>query len=103
MVEKPSPSDAPSNLAVVGRYILEPEIFDYLAGLGRGAGGEIQLTDGLARLLTDHPVRAFQFDGTRFDCGSKLGYLEATLHYALRHRKLGESFTQFVKQIADSV
>lgn len=102
MVEKPDPQDAPSNLAVVGRYILEPEIFDHLAGLGQGAGGEIQLTDGLAKLLAEHPVRAFKFDGIRFDCGSKLGYLEATVHFALRHPQLGETFAAYVRQATNS-
>ena len=100
MVEKPAPDAAPSNLAVVGRYILEPEIFDYLAEIGSGAGGEIQLTDGIAQLLRNRPVRAYQFDGVRFDCGSKLGYLEATLHYALRHPTLGGPVADYVKRIA---
>ena len=100
MVEKPAPDAAPSNLAVVGRYILEPEIFDYLAEIGSGAGGEIQLTDGIAQLLQNRPVHAYQFDGVRFDCGSKLGYLEATLHYALRHPTLGGPVADYVKRIA---
>ena len=101
-VEKPAPEDAPSNLAVVGRYILEPEIFNYLAGLGRGAGGEIQLTDAIAQLLQDRPVRAYQFDGIRFDCGSKLGYLEATLHYAMKHPTLGKPMADYVRRIIDT-
>jgi UTP--glucose-1-phosphate uridylyltransferase len=102
-VEKPAPEEAPSNLAVVGRYILEPQIFDYLAGLGEGAGGEIQLTDAIALLLKDRPVRAYQFDGVRFDCGSKLGYLEATLHFALRHPTLGGPVAEYVKGIAEQL
>jgi len=103
MVEKPAPEAAPSNLAAVGRYILEPEIFDYLAEIGSGAGGEIQLTDGIAQLLQNRPVRAYQFDGIRFDCGSKLGYLKATLHYALRHPTLGGPVAEYVKRIARDI
>jgi UTP--glucose-1-phosphate uridylyltransferase len=100
MVEKPDPDDAPSNLAAVGRYVLEADVFDYLAGLGTGAGGEIQLTDGLALLLEDKKVLAYHFEGVRFDCGSKLGYLEATIHYARRHASLGEDFVEHLKNIA---
>jgi UTP--glucose-1-phosphate uridylyltransferase len=102
-VEKPAPEDAPSNLAVVGRYILDPQIFNFLAGLGEGAGGEIQLTDAIARLLGERPVWAYQFDGVRFDCGSKLGYLEATVHFALRHPTLGEPVARYVKRIAEQI
>ena len=92
IVEKPKPEDAPSNLAVVGRYILTPRIFDLLADTGAGAGGEIQLTDAIARLLLEEPVFGHEFKGLRFDCGSKLGYLEATVHYALKHPELGDEF-----------
>ena len=100
IVEKPSPEVAPSNLAVVGRYILEPEIFDHLSGLGEGAGGEIQLTDGIARLLQSRPVRAYRFDGIRFDCGSKLGYLEATVHFGLKHKEFGDEFQSYLRGIS---
>jgi UTP--glucose-1-phosphate uridylyltransferase len=79
IVEKPDPDDAPSNLAVVGRYVLTPAIFDKLAATERGAGNEIQLTDAIARLLNNEAVHAFQFEGKRYDCGSKLGYLRATV------------------------
>ncbi len=103
MVEKPDPDDAPSNLAAVGRYVLEPEVFDRLAGLGKGAGGEIQLTDGLALLLEDEKVLAYQFDGVRFDCGSKLGYLEATIHFASRHPSLGKSFAESLRRFVDDL
>lgn len=103
IVEKPAPEEAPSSLAVVGRYILEPRIFDYLDDLGRGAGGEIQLTDGIAGLLADRPVRALRFQGVRFDCGSKLGYLEATIHYALKHPALGERFREHLRRVSESV
>jgi UTP--glucose-1-phosphate uridylyltransferase len=100
VVEKPAPDKAPSSLAVVGRYILEPEIFDFLADLGEGAGGEIQLTDGIARLLDDSEVRALQFDGVRFDCGSKLGYLEATVHFGLKHEEYGSEFADYLRGAA---
>ena len=103
MVEKPDPDDAPSNLAAVGRYVLDGDVFDHLAGLGSGAGGEIQLTDGLALLLEEKDVLAFQFDGVRFDCGSKLGYLEATVHYAMSHPSLGRAFTDHLKKISESL
>jgi UTP--glucose-1-phosphate uridylyltransferase len=83
IVEKPAPEKAPSRLAVVGRYLLAPRIFDILEETGRGAGGEIQLTDGIARLLTEQAVYALRFSGRRYDCGSKLGYLQATIDYAM--------------------
>jgi UTP--glucose-1-phosphate uridylyltransferase len=101
IVEKPKPEDAPSNLAVVGRYILTPRIFDLLAETGTGAGGEIQLTDAIARLLADEPVFGHEFEGLRFDCGSKMGYLEATVHYGLRHPELGPEFRRRLRAIAD--
>lgn len=82
LVEKPEPDQAPSNLGVVGRYLLPPDLFPVLAGIGAGAGGEIQLTDGIAALLGSHEVLAFPFEGARYDCGSRLGLLRATLDYA---------------------
>ena len=100
IVEKPKPEEAPSNLAVVGRYILTPRIFDLLTNLPRGAGGEIQLTDGIARLLDHEFVLAHAFDGKRYDCGSKLGYLEATVAYGLKHHETGEQFKELLKQYA---
>lgn len=96
IVEKPDPADAPSNLAVVGRYILTPAIFDKLAVTDRGAGNEIQLTDAIARLLEDEPVHALEFNGVRYDCGSKLGYLRATVEYGLRHSELGTRFRDYL-------
>lgn len=99
MVEKPRPEDAPSNLAVVGRYILTPRIFDLLEDTRAGAGGEIQLTDAIARLLLEEPVYGYEFDGQRFDCGSKLGYLEATVHYGLRHPELGDGFRRHLEKL----
>jgi UTP--glucose-1-phosphate uridylyltransferase len=96
IVEKPSPKDAPSNLAVVGRYILSPRIFELLETTERGAGGEIQLTDAIARLLEEEQVIAYQFEGTRYDCGSKLGYLMATVEYALKHKELKDDFQAYL-------
>jgi UTP--glucose-1-phosphate uridylyltransferase len=102
IVEKPKPADAPSNLAVVGRYILTPAIFDKLEKIGRGAGGEIQLTDGIAALLADEPIFSYAFEGKRYDCGSKLGYLEATVEFALKHTNLGDQFAAYLaKLVAD--
>ena len=89
IVEKPRPQNAPSTLAVVGRYLLSPTIFAKLEQTGRGAGGEIQLTDAIADLLADEPVYAYEFEGKRYDCGSKLGYLQATVEYGLKHESAG--------------
>ena len=102
IVEKPAPEDAPSNLAVVGRYLLAPEIFDKLETTGRGAGGEIQLTDAIADLLDEAPVYAYSFAGTRYDCGSKLGYLMATVAYGLDHADAGEQFREYLKDVLES-
>jgi UTP--glucose-1-phosphate uridylyltransferase len=99
IIEKPAPEDAPSNLAVVGRYILTPAIFSQLAATGRGAGGEIQLTDGIAALLKSEDVGVLPFTGTRYDCGSKIGYLRATVEYALRHPELGENFRAYLEAV----
>ena len=99
IVEKPKPEDAPSNSAVVGRYLLAPEIFDKLEKTGRGAGGEIQLTDGIADLLSESPVYAFSFSGVRYDCGSKLGYLQATVAYGLEHEDTGDAFRGYLKSL----
>jgi UTP--glucose-1-phosphate uridylyltransferase len=96
IVEKPKPASAPSNLAVVGRYVLTPTIFDHLETIGQGAGGEIQLTDGIARLMKDEAVYAYRFKGKRYDCGSKLGYLQATVEYGLRHPQLGAGFRTYL-------
>jgi UTP--glucose-1-phosphate uridylyltransferase len=96
IVEKPKPADAPSNLAVVGRYVLAPAIFEHLERLGQGAGGEIQLTDGIAALMREEAVYAYRFTGKRYDCGSKLGYLQATVEYALGHPELGAGFRKYL-------
>lgn len=98
IIEKPNPKNAPSNLGVVGRYILTPEIFNYLEKISRGMGGEIQLTDAIAALLNDQTVYAWQFNGTRYDCGSKMGYLQATLAYALKHPEIGDEFKEYLKK-----
>jgi UTP--glucose-1-phosphate uridylyltransferase len=99
IVEKPKPENAPSNLAVVGRYLLTGTIFDKLQRIGRGAGGEIQLTDAIADLLADEAVLAYEFEGRRYDCGSKLGYLQATVEYALKHDTLGPQFSQYLTNL----
>jgi UTP--glucose-1-phosphate uridylyltransferase len=96
IVEKPKPVDAPSTLAVVGRYILTPRIFYHLENIQPGTGGEIQLTDGIAALLQEERVLAYEFQGKRYDCGSKLGYLKATVEYALRHAEVGNEFRAYL-------
>ena len=96
IVEKPKPKVAPSNLAVVGRYVLTPRIFTHLEKIGRGAGGEIQLTDGIARLMREQAIYAYRFTGKRYDCGSKPGYLQATVEYALDHHSLGGAFSDYL-------
>ena len=99
IVEKPSPDKAPSTLAVVGRYILTPRIFHWLEKTERGAGGEIQLTDAIADLMTDEQVYAYEFSGTRYDCGSKLGYLQATVELGMKHTEVGEEFSAYLKNV----
>jgi UTP--glucose-1-phosphate uridylyltransferase len=96
IVEKPKPEEAPSTLGVVGRYILSHRIFHFLENLRPGAGREIQLTDAIGRLLREESVFAYEFDGRRYDCGSKLGYLEATVNYALKHPELAADFRAFI-------
>jgi UTP--glucose-1-phosphate uridylyltransferase len=97
IVEKPKPADAPSNLAVIGRYVLTNRIFDLLSKVTPGAGGEIQLTDAISQLLAHERVLAVRLPGRRFDCGSKLGYLQATVEYGLRHPEVGAEFTRYLK------
>jgi len=99
IVEKPKPEEAPSSLAVVGRYILTPRIFHHLENVKPGAGGEIQLTDGIAALLREEAVLAYRYDGKRYDCGSKLGYLQATVEFGLRHAEVGSAFSHYLKGI----
>jgi len=99
-VEKPDPENAPSNIAVVGRYILEASIFEILKNTGTGAGGEIQLTDGLDKQAQSEKMLAYKFDGKRYDCGSKLGYLEATVELAMKHKGIGDSFRKYLSKIS---
>ena len=99
MVEKPDPRKAPSDLAIIGRYILTPAIFEELAGTRRGAGGEIQLTDALHRLLTREPIYGYLFQGKRYDAGDKLGFLQATVEMALKRPDLGKSFRAYLKSL----
>ncbi len=100
IVEKPKPEEAPSTLGVVGRYILSPRIFHFLATLRPGAGREIQLTDAVSRLLREEAVYAYEFSGRRYDCGSKLGYLQATVNYALKHPELASDFRAFLAALS---
>jgi len=99
IVEKPSPEVAPSTLAVVGRYVLSGRIFQYLENLGTGTGGEIQLTDGIAALMKDERVLAYRYDGQRYDCGSKLGYLKAMTAMGLKHPETGAEYCQFLREM----
>ena len=100
IVEKPAPDEAPSTLGVVGRYILSPRIFDHLANARPGKGGEIQLTDAIASLLKQEQVLAYQFQGTRYDCGSKIGYLKATIAFAMSHPDVSEEFIAHLRGVA---
>ena len=100
IVEKPKPAEAPSTLGVVGRYVLTPRIFHYLENLRPGAGREIQLTDAISRLLRDERVLACEFEGRRYDCGTKLGYLEATVDYALKHPEVAAEFRRYLQAVA---
>ena len=100
MVEKPEPGTTPSTLAVVGRYVLTPRLFHHLRSMPAGAGGEIQLTDGISRLLGEEQVLAYAFEGRRYDCGDKLGYLEATVDFGLKHPELADGFAAFLRRRA---
>ena len=99
IVEKPQPENAPSRMGVAGRYILTPAIFDHIRKQSRGSGGELQLTDGIAGLLAVEPVHAFQYAGKRFDCGSKEGFLEATVEIALTHPEVGQHFRDYLRHL----
>lgn len=99
IVEKPKPEEAPSTLAVVGRYILTPRIFHHLENIQAGSGGEIQLTDAIASLLNEEQVLAYRYAGTRYDCGSKLGYLQATIVFGQRHPEVGQAFGEYLKTL----
>jgi UTP--glucose-1-phosphate uridylyltransferase len=97
IIEKPESKDAPSNLGVVGRYILSSSIFKHIRNLKPGSGGEYQLTDAIAALLKEEPVIAYEYEGIRYDCGSKLGYLKATIEFALKHPELKDEFESYLK------
>jgi UTP--glucose-1-phosphate uridylyltransferase len=99
MVEKPKASEAPSNLAIIGRYVLTPEVFKSLDAIEPGSGGEIQLTDGLKHLLRSRPIYGYRFEGTRYDAGDKLGFLKATVEFALKRYDLGEDFRAYLKTL----
>ncbi|WP_290757047.1 MULTISPECIES: UTP--glucose-1-phosphate uridylyltransferase GalU [unclassified Exiguobacterium] len=98
-VEKPAPGTAPSNLAIMGRYVLTPDIFDYLANQGEGAGGEIQLTDAIERLNADSQVYAYDFEGNRYDVGEKLGFVKTTIEYALKDAEMKDELKAFIKSL----
>jgi len=100
IVEKPAPEDAPSTLAVVGRYVLTPAIFERLENIGTGAGGEIQLTDAISALLQQEQILAYRYEGQRFDCGSKLGYLKAAVAMGFKHKEVGSGFAQYLQEFA---
>ena len=97
MVEKPSPDKAPSRLGVAGRYVLTPSVFDRIANQQRGSGGEIQLTDGIAQLIASEGVHAYRYEGKRYDCGSKDGFLEASVEFALKHPEVGPAFREYLR------
>ena len=99
MVEKPSPELAPSRMGVAGRYILTPNVFKHIRNQSSGVGGEIQLTDGIAGLMSEETVYAFEYSGKRYDCGSKEGFLEATVELALAHPEVGEHFRNYLKNL----
>jgi UTP--glucose-1-phosphate uridylyltransferase len=99
MVEKPKAADAPSNLAIIGRYVLTPDIFNSLETIEPGSGGEIQLTDGLKHLLRSRPIYGYKFEGTRYDAGDKQGFLQATVEFALKRHDLGEAFRCYLKTL----
>jgi UTP--glucose-1-phosphate uridylyltransferase len=100
MVEKPSPEATPSRMGVAGRYILTPGVFDAIRNQERGAGGEIQLTDGIAKLIATEGVYAYRYDGKRYDCGSKEGFLEATVEFGLKHPDIGPGFHKFLCKLS---
>jgi len=97
LVEKPAPKDAPSNLSIIGRYILMPEVIGHLARMERGAGNEVQLTDGMARLIGEQPFHGLRYEGRRFDCGDKIGFLEAQIAFALKRPDLADAVRAFLK------
>ncbi len=102
LVEKPDPANAPSTLSIIGRYILQPEIFTHLSCFEKGAGGEIQLTDAMAKLIGDQPFHGYRFDGTRYDCGSRLGLIEANIAFGLQDPETGEAVRQIIRRFTET-
>ncbi len=102
LVEKPAPKDAPSNLSIIGRYVLMPEVIGHLARMERGAGGEVQLTDGMAKLIGNQPFHGLRYEGRRFDCGDKIGFLEAQIAYALKRPELEDAVRAFLRQYVET-
>jgi UTP--glucose-1-phosphate uridylyltransferase len=98
LVEKPAPEDAPSNLSIIGRYILMPEVLKHLALMERGAGNEVQLTDGMARLIDEQPFHGLRYEGRRFDCGDKIGFLEAQIAFALKRADMADAVRAFLRK-----
>jgi UTP--glucose-1-phosphate uridylyltransferase len=101
LVEKPDPKDAPSNLSIIGRYVLLPDVIGHLARMERGAGNEVQLTDGMARMIGEHPFHGLLYEGRRFDCGDKIGFLEAQIAFALKRPEMAAAVRSFLKTYAD--
>src|SRR5205814_809327 len=101
LVEKPAPAAAPSNIAVIGRYILEPSVFDHLGRKSKGAGGEVQLTDSLIPMIGRSPFHGYRFEGRRFDCGDKVGFFEANVAFALAHDEIGPDVRQILGNYVD--
>jgi UTP--glucose-1-phosphate uridylyltransferase len=99
LVEKPKPADAPSNLAIIGRYVLTPKIFDKLESTPRGAGGEIQLTDAIEALMQEQAVYGYEFEGTRYDCGTTMGWLKASVELALERPELNPEFRTYIREL----
>ncbi len=97
LVEKPAPADAPSNLSIIGRYVLMPDVITHLSRMERGAGNEVQLTDGMARLIGEQPFHGLRYEGRRFDCGDKIGFLEAQIAFALKRPELADAVREFLK------
>jgi UTP-glucose-1-phosphate uridylyltransferase len=98
LVEKPDPKDAPSNLSIIGRYVLMPQVLDYLAKMDRGAGNEVQLTDAMAKMIGNTPFFGLRYEGERFDCGDKVGFLEAQIAFALQRPDLSSAVREFLKK-----
>ena len=103
LVEKPKPEDAPSTLSIIGRYILQPEVFDYLSKFETGAGGEIQLTDAMAKLIGKQPFHGFRYEGQRYDCGSRIGFIEANIAFAMQDPEIGKAVQSIVKKSAQDI